>query len=136
MASLTSIPGIQPQQAPGQPLIPPTFFPNLAHLDATWLTPPPLGPGPDSSDRKSKRHSRRDRGKTSKKHKKQRSRRQLIAAYFLQLIGLICLVLAAVKAFEPLTGVGFTLVIMGYRAGVGKGRKGVDGLDLGGKMGL
>ena len=34
--------------------------------------------------------------------------------YILQVIGLLCFILAAVKSFEPLTGVGFTLVLIGY----------------------
>ena len=37
-----------------------------------------------------------------------------MAAYLLQLIGVICFILAAIKSFEPLIGVGFTLVLIGY----------------------
>lgn len=59
--------------------------------------------------RNSKRHSTH-RSKSSKHHSKRR-----IGAYLLQIIGLICLVMAAVKSFEPLTGAGITLVLVGYR---------------------
>ena len=65
-----------------------------------------------TSRKKSKRHSKKRSKHRSKSHKNNRKHR--LGAYVLQLIGLFCLVLAAVKSFEPLTGVGFTLILIGY----------------------
>ena len=68
-----------------------------------------------------KQPSRKDLRKRSKKEKKRRSKlakkdsKSRIAAYILQLLGFFCLVLAAVKSFEPLTGVGLTLILIGYK---------------------
>lgn len=65
-----------------------------------------------------KRKSRRSRKHRSKKSKKRRNRR--VHGYVLQMIGIACLVLAAIKAFEPLTGVGFTLILIGYNTNAKK----------------
>ena len=77
------------------------------------LSPDYISPDEDSQP------SRRRRKRTKKpKRKHSRSsktrRRHRLQGYILQVIGLLCFVLAAVKSFEPLTGVGFTLVIIGY----------------------
>lgn len=66
------------------------------------------------SKRKRTHHKPRDPGR-SKKHE--------FAAYILQCIGVLCLILAALKAFEPLAGAGFTLVMMGFKGGKGMERK-------------
>jgi hypothetical protein len=73
----------------------------------------------DSKAGKSKRkkHSKHH----SRSHKKKRNRKHEIGAYVLQLIGVLCLVLAAMRSFEPLAGIGFTLVVIGYD---GKRREG------------
>ena len=112
-------------QSQQQPLIPPAFNPLESYTASPWLLPQP---SPSSiKSKKSKHRSKRHKKDKKKKHHKQH-KKQRLGAYILQFIGLICLVLAAVKAFEPLTGVGFTLVIVGYQGGLRPG----DG-DLGGK---
>lgn len=68
-------------------------------------------PGQDHRPRKTKKKQHH-----SKKHrsKNQRSKKHKFAAYVVQLIGVLCLILAALKSFEPLAGIGFTLVVIGY----------------------
>lgn len=86
-------------------------------LDVPWL-PDALEPARDlRPGKRSNHHS------SKKSKKKRRKRRQRLGTYALQLIGLLCLVLAALKGFEPLTGVGFTFVMIGYKQGLGKGEK-------------
>lgn len=83
------------------------------HHTAPWLVASPgfnNTPSRSDSRKRSKRKAKKHRSKSHKKRRKQQ-----IGAYVLQLIGLICLVLAGVKSFEPLTGVGFTLVLIGYK---------------------
>ena len=68
-----------------------------------------------------KRHEKASKKRSkhrSKSHKKEPKDR--MGAYILQLIGLICLIVAAVKCFEPLTGVGFSLILIGYNKGLKK----------------
>lgn len=60
---------------------------------------------------KTKKHHSSRHSKRSKKH---RSRSRKFAAYVVQLIGVLCLILAALHSFEPLAGIGFTLVVIGY----------------------
>lgn len=81
---------------------------------------------PDSTVSDDRSELRRKSGKRSKRTKKHRSKshkkyqKHQIGAYILQAIGLVCLVLAAIKSFEPLAGVGFTLVLIGHNKGLGK----------------
>ena len=80
-------------------------------------TTPWLVASPVSDDDRKQRRSPGKRSKKSKKHRTKSHRKRSkhrIGAYILQLIGFICLVLAAIKSFEPLTGVGFTLILIGY----------------------
>ena len=79
-----------------------------------WLNSWPVAEK-SSHERRHKRHSKKRSKHRSKKHRKSQ-----FAAYLLQFIGLICLIMAAVKAFEPLTGVGFTMVLIGYDRGLKK----------------
>jgi hypothetical protein len=65
-----------------------------------------------SKTEKSKR--KKHRKHHSRSHKKKRNRKHEIGAYVIQLIGVLCLVLAAMRSFEPLAGIGFTLVVIGY----------------------
>lgn len=73
------------------------------------------------SDRRLKKRSKKSKKKHSKSHKKEKS--HLIQGYILQVIGILCLILAAVKSFEPLTGVGFTLVLVGCNENSRKKRR-------------
>jgi hypothetical protein len=66
----------------------------------------------ESKADKSKR--KKHRKHHSRSHKKKRNRKHKVGAYILQLIGVLCLVLAALRSFEPLAGIGFTLVVIGY----------------------
>lgn len=68
------------------------------------------------SKKRSKKHSK---ARSKKSHDK-KSRKHRLAAYILQVIGLICLVLAAIKSFEALAGIGFMLVLMGHDSKVKK----------------
>lgn len=95
---------------------------------------PPSSSGSTDARLKTSRskHNRKHKHKYApKKHKHRSSRswKRQFAAYTLQLIGALCLVLAALKAFEPLAGVGFTLVVIGYDGGrsLKKRRKGTEG---------
>lgn len=100
---------------PPQPQQQPIFIPTPYLLDPSTSAPWLLQPSADTSTtRKSRKSSKRHH---SRRRKKERSRKSRLGAYVLQLIGLVCLVLAAVKSFEPLTGVGFTLIVMGYKGG-------------------
>lgn len=101
----------------------PFLGPNVEplHIDIDTMSP---WPPSSKEERPSKHHHRHSR----KRHKK-RSKKHRLGAYMIQLIGLICLVMAGIKAFEPLIGVGFTLVIVGYRGDFGRG-------DLGGVYAL
>lgn len=111
MSGLTNLGPIPKQQSFNTPY----FNPNpdlLLNSAAPWLLP---SPGTNSKKSSSKHH------KKKQKQKKKKHRKQQLGAYMLQLIGVLCLILAAIKAFEPLTSVGFTLVIVGYRAGLGEG---------------
>lgn len=114
MSGLSTSPRIPHQR---QPILTPEFQLQSDLLDAT---PTPLLTCP-ANERPSGKRAKHQRSKGHRKRRKQH-----LGAYILQIIGLICLVLAAVKAFEPLTGVGFTLVMVGYKGAVGDG-------DAGGK---
>ena len=77
-----------------------------------------VSPKYDSSDdySKTRKRSRKRAKKAKKKHARSSKRieKYRFEGYVLQIIGILCFILAAVKAFEPLTGVGFTLVLLGY----------------------
>lgn len=111
MPSLTSSCPYQP----AQPILPSAF-----KLDsALWL--PPHTPQLERSHENRKGRSKR------RQHKSRRKQRY--GAYIVQMIGVLCLVLAAFEGFEPLTGVGFTLVIVGFKGGVEKDKTGRSGLS-------
>ena len=84
------------------------YVPNTA----PWLVASPIHDDSPPQRKLSKKRSKKHKNHRSKSHKKHRKHR--IGAYILQLIGFICLVVAAIKSFEPLTGVGFTLILIGY----------------------
>ena len=71
-----------------------------------------------------RRHtSRKARTKRSKEKRSTRSRNKRaghLHGYVLQVIGLVCFILAAVKSYEPLTGIGFTLILLGYNKNASK----------------
>ena len=77
-----------------------------------------VSPKYDSSDDYSKTRKRTTKRTKKAKKKHSRSSKRIekynLEGYILQIIGILCFILAAVKAFEPLTGVGFTLVLLGY----------------------
>lgn len=110
MSGLSTSPGIPQHQQ--QAAFTPDWQLQSNLLDATA---PFLLDSPGEDTKSSRRRS---------KHRHKKRRKQRLGAYILQIIGLICLVLAAVKAFEPLTGVGFTLVMVGYKGGFGGGDAG------------
>ena len=61
------------------------------------------------------RQSARTRGQKKKRSRKPKTKRAShFHGYVLQVIGLLCFILAAVKLYEPLTGIGFTLILLGY----------------------
>lgn len=89
------------------------WTPELGRLYNEDLLSPNYGISSDESmPRRRSTRTKKTRKKHSKSAKRKRERR--IEGYILQVIGLLCLILAAVKSFEPLTGVGFTLVLIGY----------------------
>jgi hypothetical protein len=109
--------GYEPPPNPYQGL--PAFEPLHAGVK-TFSYPAPLTvlPGQqDDGDDAAPSRKRGDKSKRSKRHSKphkKRNRKHENGAYVLQLIGVLCLVLAAVRCFEPLAGIGFTLVVIGY----------------------
>ncbi len=96
-------------------------YPDLIHdsKHPSWQLDPV--PAQDQRTRKTKKKHH------SRKHKKHRSKKHKFAAYIVQLIGVLCLILAALKSFEPLAGIGFTLVVIGYDSKKLKKKGWVDG---------
>ena len=88
--------------------------PILDNSASTYLWPASDPTSRSKSKKRSKKHSKH----RSKSHKAPTEHH--IGAYVLQVIGVLCLILAAVRSFEPLTGVGFTLVLIGYNQGLKK----------------
>lgn len=123
--SLNALPSLQPGQ-PYTYLTPPGFKLEPDLLVDTATPPSWLLDSSENRPRKSSKHHSRKKDKKKRKSKKKQRRKQQIGAYVVQLIGLICLVLAAFKGCEPLTGVGFTLVIVGYKGGLGEGGVGSE----------
>ena len=90
------------------------WVPELAGLHVSDHLLPNYDSSDDNSNRKKRtaKRSKKDKKKHSRSSK--RMRQYGLEGYILQVIGMLCFVLAAIKAFEPLTGVGFTLVLIGY----------------------
>lgn len=104
------------------PSVPKPYFEAAQALLPYTLTAPHYEPvtcyGGARLRRSETKHSSHDDNKRKKKHTKNRrhrSKKHKFAAYILQCIGVLCLVLAALKSFEPLAGIGFALVMMGYK---------------------
>lgn len=96
---------------------PPSFGTGNQPLGLVPNAVPWVAASPVSDDDSTQRGHRGKRSKRTKKHRSKshkKHRKHYVASYALQLIGFICLILAAVKAFEPLAGVGLTLVLVGY----------------------
>lgn len=70
---------------------------------------------------RSKKRSKQSKTKHTKRSKPKR--RSHIHGYLLQIIGVVCFILAAIKSYEPLTGIGFTLVVLGYNKNAKKDRR-------------
>lgn len=110
--SLSSSPPSSYSYDPSTPYTLPPYYSNLL-----FDSPPPPDLWPPQPSEKKKPKRRR------KKHKS----RQRWSNYIVQLIGLICLVVAAIKGFEPLMGVGFTMVMVGYKGESFSGKSGKIG---------
>jgi hypothetical protein len=96
------------------------WTPEFGKLYNEDLLSPNYGASSDESmpERRRTKRTKKARKKHSKSSKRKREHR--IEGYVLQVIGLLCFILAAVKSFEPLTGVGFTLVLIGYNKNIKK----------------
>ena len=96
------------------------WVPQINQLYNEDLLSPNYGLSDDEST--PERRSTKRKKKSKKKHSESSRRKpeHRIEGYILQVIGILCFILAAVKSFEPLTGVGFTLVLIGYNKNVKK----------------
>lgn len=114
------------------------WVPELAGLHSSDLVFPKyesLDESPKTKKTKKTKKSKKKQSRPLKRHNQ-----YIPEGYVLQVIGILCFILAAVKAFEPLTGVGFTLVLLGYnknakkKARVGRSdrlaAKSQDGTDV------
>jgi hypothetical protein len=90
------------------------WVPELVGFHNSDLVLPNYESSDDNSNTKKRTSKRTKKGKKKHSRSSKRTRNYGFEGYILQVIGILCFILAAVKAFEPLTGVGFTLVLIGY----------------------